>query len=209
MFCTKCGNQVGETEKFCSNCGSPIQVEEKEPKCPKCGADIKGDKRFCVNCGEWLKKESSNNASTTQEKVKSTDKKSDSASGRTFLDFINEPKKCLPAFIIGLIGSIFGLFGGTCRTMCSCGSASDSAFFMIFGGAIIAMIGTCLCLNKAKIGGPVILIGAIMIIIRAYSDGAEFMTIFSFVLLLAAGIVGTLFAYFSDIINLFNKTNKK
>ena len=28
-FCTHCGMEVGENEKFCSNCGNPLQGDEK------------------------------------------------------------------------------------------------------------------------------------------------------------------------------------
>lgn len=31
MYCTKCGKQVSETDKFCSQCGNPIEAEEFVP----------------------------------------------------------------------------------------------------------------------------------------------------------------------------------
>lgn len=32
MFCTKCGNQIKDGFKFCPKCGTPVYVEQKEPK---------------------------------------------------------------------------------------------------------------------------------------------------------------------------------
>lgn len=33
MFCTKCGNQIADESKFCTNCGTPTSAE-KDPKHP-------------------------------------------------------------------------------------------------------------------------------------------------------------------------------
>ena len=108
---------------------------------------------------------------------------------------MNFKGKCLASFIIGLIGSIFGILGGLCTTMCSCGGAG-SAFILIFFGSIIGMIGTTLCLSKAKLGCILQIVAALMIIIQAYTKGAEFMSIFAWILLMVAGIIGVVYCYF-------------
>ena len=136
--------------------------------CQKCGKEIVDNCVLCPHCGA---EQSSSEKSTEQLPVEEKD-------------------KCLPSFIIGLIGSIFGMFGGLCTTMCSCGSSSNSAFLLIFLGSVVGMIGTCLCLKKAKTGALLQLLGALMMIVRAFSEGAELLTVFGLVLLLLAGIIG-------------------
>lgn len=143
--------------------------------CKKCGSPLNEGDKHCNKCGESV-----NETITPQNK--------------------NTPDKCLPAFVLGLIGSIFGIFGGFCTTMCVSlslsESKSNSAFFLIFCGAIIGLIGACLCLNKPKVGSILELASAIMMIICAYGiTGSDFMTILSFLLLLAGGIVGAAYAF--------------
>lgn len=141
--------------------------------CQKCGKEITDESAFCPNCG------SEQSAGEVTPPQKPVEKK----------------VKCLPSFIIGLIGSILGMFGGLCTTMCSCGSASNSAFLLIFLGSIVGMIGTCLCLSKAKTGSLLQIGGAIMMIIHAYSKGSELLTVFGLVLLLFAGIIGVIYSF--------------
>lgn len=140
--------------------------------CKKCGQEIEGGVQFCPNCG--------NPSSESQE-----------------LTLKKEEKlRCLPSFILGLIGSLFGMFGGICTTMCSFGSSSNNAFFLIVGGSLIGLIGACLCLNKAKLGSILETAGALMIIYRAYfKGGSDFMTVIALVLLLLGGIVGLVYAF--------------
>lgn len=218
MFCSNCGKQVGNTEKFCPNCGNPLQTEVKEPKCPGCGADINENEKFYAKCGQKLQNEPAqeefgvfrkNNASNSNANGnRSKNGSNQPTSSNPFIAFMTEYRRCLPAFIMGIIGSVLGIFGGLCTTVCSYGSASNSAFLMIFGGAVIALIGTCFCLNWTKIGAPLQLFGAILIIARAFSRGAEFMTIFSAVILLASAIIGIIFAFFPDVVKKFLNSKK-
>ncbi len=108
---------------------------------------------------------------------------------------MNSNSKCLASFIIGLIGSILGMLGGLCTTMCSCGFGSDSAFYMIFGGGVLGMIGTTLCLRKAKLGSLLQITAAVLIIIRAYNGGAELMSVFAWIFLLVAGVIGAIYTF--------------
>ena len=47
--CPNCGSDVGES-KFCSNCGTKIEIETPKSLCPNCGSDV-GESKFCSNCG--------------------------------------------------------------------------------------------------------------------------------------------------------------
>lgn len=38
MKCPVCGNEVEDGKKFCSECGSQLQVKKL---CPQCGAELK------------------------------------------------------------------------------------------------------------------------------------------------------------------------
>lgn len=62
MFCTECGNKVGENEKFCRKCGTKLQNNVHEPKplnkldnrCDSCGAGLKklsAGHYVCEYCG--------------------------------------------------------------------------------------------------------------------------------------------------------------
>lgn len=141
--------------------------------CNNCGTKLPDDARHCPNCGKEI------GAS-----IKSTK--------------VNDEKKmrCLPSFILGLIGSIFGMMGGFCTTLCSFGSSSNNAFFFIFVGSVVGLIGACLCLSKAKVGSVLETVAALMIIYRAYfKGGSDLMTVFALLLLLFGGIIGLVYSF--------------
>ncbi len=148
--------------------------------CKKCGNELPEGSKFCAKCGH-----------STAEPENITNENS-------CISALKQENKCLPAFILGLIASIFGMFGGFCMTMCAgviSSSASNFAFFFIFCGSILGLVGACLCLKKALLGSVLQLAAALMIIIYAYGMvGAEFMTIFSMLLFLAGGIIGIVFS---------------
>lgn len=61
-FCQKCGNQLADDAKFCSNCGTPAgstgteNVRKQEyvgsvKKCPNCGAVVASLNAVCTSCG--------------------------------------------------------------------------------------------------------------------------------------------------------------
>ena len=141
-------------------------------KCTYCGHENSNDTSTCTHCGKAL---------TT---CVSTDSPK------------NEAKlRCLPSFILGIAGSLLGILGGICTTMCSMGN-SNSAFFLIVGGSLIGLIGACLCLNKAKLGSILEMVGAIMIIYRAYfRGGSDFLTVIALLFLLFAGLIGLVYAF--------------
>lgn len=50
--CRKCGKQLDENSKFCSDCGTKVWVKPKN--CPKCSRGVFPDDKFCQECGESL-----------------------------------------------------------------------------------------------------------------------------------------------------------
>lgn len=52
VLCSECGNQNRAGQKFCGNCGKPLQ--EVAATCPKCGIRNVAGTRFCGNCGERM-----------------------------------------------------------------------------------------------------------------------------------------------------------
>lgn len=152
--------------------------------CPKCGKENPDGISFCSNCG------APQNMYVNQVQQQNQAQQADTNKKR------NE-SKCLPAFILGLIGAVFGIFGGFCTTLCySLTFANEGvAFFLIFGGSILGLVGACLCLNKSLIGSILQLVSALMLIICAYGyQGSDFQTVLAILLFLAGGIVGIIFS---------------
>ena len=140
--------------------------------CKHCGNVIEDDATICPNCNSAVSENQTKKKETTHE------------------------TRCLPSFILGLIGSIFGLFGGICTTMCSVGNSGNSAFIFIFGGSLLGLIGACKCLNNVKIGAILETASACLIIFRAFSNfGADFMTVIAILLLLSGGLIGLFHAF--------------
>ena len=162
MFCHKCGNEMGDNEKYCSKCGA----ENKE---------YDGGREQNGRSAPSIEAENDYNM---QHKLHRT----------------GSEERCLPAFILGLIGSIMGIFGGFCVTMCASMAMVNmggAAFIFIFGVSVVGMIGACQCLKNVKRGSILQLIGAVMIIICAYGiTGADLMSVLAFLLLLIGGIIG-------------------
>ena len=62
--CPQCSAIVGDTQSFCTSCGTKLEREpdviESAPVepivrcCPLCGVEVEEDQRFCVNCGTGL-----------------------------------------------------------------------------------------------------------------------------------------------------------
>ena len=52
--CSNCGNTLSYDSIFCSECGSPVHVQEAVGEyvfCRGCGAKLPSTARFCGNCG--------------------------------------------------------------------------------------------------------------------------------------------------------------
>lgn len=103
-------------------------------------------------------------------------------------------QRSVAAFVVGLIGAVFGMFGGMCVAACSSFVGNDGiALFMLVGGSVVGLIGACMCLSKAKIGGLLQMGGAVMIAICAFTiTGADFMTLIGMLMLAIGGLCGLL-----------------
>lgn len=51
MNCTKCGQDLAEGAKFCSNCGTRVEKQQDHTFCTTCGARLEPSARFCPSCG--------------------------------------------------------------------------------------------------------------------------------------------------------------
>ena len=51
--CPGCHGFIRPGDKFCGDCGAPLQ----ETICPRCGATVRPGKKFCTNCGKRLVEE--------------------------------------------------------------------------------------------------------------------------------------------------------
>lgn len=52
LTCPKCGEVVSAKAKFCANCGNKLQTKKV---CASCGEELKATAKFCPNCGEKCK----------------------------------------------------------------------------------------------------------------------------------------------------------
>lgn len=68
MYCSKCGKELSDTEKFCKNCGTSTDISKmiNEVTCPNCGKLFKRELGVCPNCGT-LVKEAPTNAAPVRE----------------------------------------------------------------------------------------------------------------------------------------------
>lgn len=48
MFCSKCGAELNDSQKFCHSCGAEVITR----KCIRCGKPLPYGSQFCSNCGE-------------------------------------------------------------------------------------------------------------------------------------------------------------
>ena len=52
VICPKCGTSNSVDDRFCKNCGTPIE----KISCPFCGELQDADAKFCTNCGKALER---------------------------------------------------------------------------------------------------------------------------------------------------------
>lgn len=53
-LCITCGQTVNSDAKFCSNCGTKVEIKPVEAKnkfCTECGTKLSTDSKFCAECG--------------------------------------------------------------------------------------------------------------------------------------------------------------
>ena len=51
--CPGCHGFIRPGDKFCGDCGAPLQ----ETLCPRCGTTVRPGKKFCTDCGKRLVEE--------------------------------------------------------------------------------------------------------------------------------------------------------
>lgn len=195
MRCIRCGAEAGDGDAICKNCGAPLGTPNGA------AGNINSQGRIYQNGtgGKGSGQESRNNAGgNSPESGYQNYGGGHNYSGSGAPNNGAGPgQRSLPAFIVGLIGSILGMLGGLCTSMCDFRTGGNASFVLIFGGAVVGLIGSCMCLNKARTGSVLQLVGALMMIICVYGiTGAEFMSIFGLILLLTGGIIGIVQSYF-------------
>lgn len=52
MQCRNCGADIAQGGKFCTHCGTKLEVQ---PRCAGCGAELSRDSSFCSRCGTPVK----------------------------------------------------------------------------------------------------------------------------------------------------------
>jgi len=143
--------------------------------CQKCGRQIMEEAVICPYCGCPAQTQSN-----------------------AYYNYNNAPaqvkNRSIPGFVLGLIGAIFGLFGGICvSALYSFGGNDTAPMLLMIGGSIIGLIGSCLCFGKPKIGGILELLGALMIAICAFGvTGSDIAAILGMILLAIGGLVSLL-----------------
>lgn len=105
--------------------------------------------------------------------------------------------RSIPAFVVGLIAGIFGLFGGLCVAACySVGGQGGLPLIMLVGGSIVGLIGACIAMKDARKGSLMELAAAVMMAICVFgSTGGGFMILASMILFAVGGLVGLLSSF--------------
>lgn len=61
MKCGKCGIEIKEGTKFCTNCGSKVDELPSKKYCAKCGKELNSNEKFCKSCGQMSETPKNNN----------------------------------------------------------------------------------------------------------------------------------------------------
>ena len=206
MYCKKCGSMFENDAKFCSSCGEAVSYIETNNINDENILDNNASANNADNSipiydntpqnGDLMDKTKNlfkDYVGAIEGKTKKISGNSDGAGSEKGL---KATVKCLPSFILGLIGGICGIFGGFCTTMCDVFGGGNAPFFFIFCGSIIGIIGACMCLSKARIGSLLELVSAIMIMICAYGiTGSGMMSVIAMLMFLFGGIIGIVYSF--------------
>lgn len=194
-FCHNCGNQLQPNQVFCNICGTRIQ--QMNSFCPKCGMQLQPGQNFCMRCngqvgntgfvGNIGQSGYSGNANPAENTAQS----------------VNVKKKSngyIPAFVLGLIGSIFGLLGGICVSACYSFGGNDAVpMIMLIGGSLIGMLGACIGFKFARSGAILEITGTLLMAICAFTiTGADIMTLLAIAMMGISGIIALIMSFVGD-----------
>ncbi len=162
--------------------------------CQKCGTQLDDDAVFCSGCGNNVTTPGVNNTYANNAYPNNAYPNNAFPNNAYPNNTVVNKGRCVPAFIVGLIGSIFGLFGGMCVSACySFGNDEVVPLILLVGGSLLGLIGACMCFSKAKVGSTLQLVAAILIAICVFGiTGADFATLAGMLLLGVGGLVGLL-----------------
>jgi predicted amidophosphoribosyltransferase len=62
MRCAQCSVVVAQDDRFCGDCGAPVEVA-----CPSCGEPLAAGKRFCRACGSPVQAAAASSATAPAE----------------------------------------------------------------------------------------------------------------------------------------------
>jgi tetratricopeptide (TPR) repeat protein len=83
LLCSSCGHELSPQDKFCSNCGAAVSVEESPDEsrasttahCRLCGSENPTDSKYCAACGAVLKAEAGDRRTADRGPRKSDEQK--------------------------------------------------------------------------------------------------------------------------------------
>jgi len=181
-YCQKCGTPMEDKEAFCTICGAKAEEPAQQPQGyqPYQPQQPQGYQPYQPQ--QPMGYQPQQQPYQPQQSYQGYQQNRPAA------------QRSVAAFVVGLIGAIFGMFGGMCVAACSSFIGNDGiALFMLVGGSVVGLIGACMCLSKAKIGGLLQMGGAVMIAICAFTiTGADFMTLIGMLMLAIGGLCGLL-----------------
>jgi tetratricopeptide (TPR) repeat protein/predicted nucleic acid-binding Zn ribbon protein len=114
LLCSSCGHELSPQDKFCSNCGAAVSVEEGSHEsrasttvhCRLCGSENPSDSRYCSACGAVLQTATGEGRTAHRGAQKSDEPKHRARSDHKPQEHKHQPKGGLPQ------GRIIAIFGG-------------------------------------------------------------------------------------------------
>ena len=141
MKCPKCAREIKDNAVFCQYCGEKITAK-KTMYCPKCGEPTISGVSFCGKCGhEFLVKKTSSDITYSS-----------------------------PAFILGMIGSVFGFLTGILFISAGTHDLLMKSIMLLTLSAV-ALVSTLYIQADRKVGGIVMLIVALIFLANADKYG--------------------------------------
>ncbi|SJZ58105.1 Double zinc ribbon [Treponema berlinense] len=93
--CTNCGAELNENQKFCSECGTPVN---QKCVCQNCGIKLKSGTKFCPECGTA---QSENHVNKTNDNLSTLERINFEKASKEFLTSTNNER------LLGLIKPVY------------------------------------------------------------------------------------------------------